>query len=131
MKEPEHHKGFLKVFPNFKHQGRKDGYGCKSLSPMYLGPVHHGQPGLPAAENIENFHQGSKCFEEETDEEGNPSEVYVENRLKFYKDPIPHRHKYHGKEKNKNTPLLCVGRQGVKGASFVVHSESSVLLQFL
>jgi hypothetical protein len=70
MKSPEYNKGFLKVFPNFKHQGRKDGYGCKKLSPMFLGPVQHGQPGLPPSENIENFHQGSKCFEEEIDEVG-------------------------------------------------------------
>lgn len=65
MKSPEYHEGFLKVFPNFKHENRKDGYGCKSLSPMFLGPVDHGQPGLPPAKNIENFHQGSKCFKEE------------------------------------------------------------------
>lgn len=110
MKSPEYHEGFLKVFPNFKHQNRKDGFGCKSLSPMFLGPVNHGQPGLPAALNIENFHQGSKCFEEEVDEDGNPSEVYEENREKFYKDPVPHRHKYHGKEKNKNIPKYFVWR---------------------
>ncbi len=31
MKAPEQHVGFLKVFPNFKHENRKDGFGCKSL----------------------------------------------------------------------------------------------------
>lgn len=108
MRAPEYHKGYLKVFPNFKHQGRKDGYGCKKLSPMFLGPVNHGQPGLPPALNIENFHQGSKCFEEETDKDGNPSEKYAKNRLEFYKDPVPHRHKYHGKEQNKNIPKYFV-----------------------
>ncbi len=48
--------GYLKVYPNFKHASKKDGFGCNTLSPMYLGPVHHGQPNLPVAKNIENFH---------------------------------------------------------------------------
>ena len=109
MRAPEHRKGFLKVFPNFKHQGRKDGYGCRKLSPMFLGPVQHGQPGLPPAQNIENFHQGSKCFVEEMDEDGNPSSVFQENRLEFYKDLVPHRHKYHGNDgQNKNIPKVSL-----------------------
>jgi hypothetical protein len=57
MKNPEHIEGFLKVFPNYKHQNRQDGFGCMKLSPKYLGPVDHGQPDLPPALNIENFHQ--------------------------------------------------------------------------
>ena len=115
MREPEQHKGFLKVFPNFKHQNRTDGFGCQSLSPMSLGPVDHGQPNLPPCLNIENFHQGSKCFAEEIDENGNPSVIYYENRLKFYLDKTPHRHKFQGTEKkNKNIPLffLWVDKQG-------------------
>lgn len=109
MKEPESHPGFLKVFPNFKHQNRKDGFGCSSLSPMSLGPVYHDQPGLPPSLNIENFHQGSKCFKEEVDKEGNPSELFYANRLNWYNDPVPHRHKYVGKDaKNKNIPLFFV-----------------------
>lgn len=57
MKEPVYIKGFLKVFPNFKHQNRKDGFGCMRLSPKFLGPIEHGQPGLPPSKNLENFHQ--------------------------------------------------------------------------
>ena len=60
-RHPESHVGYLKVFPNFKHQNRTDGYGCAALSPMSLGSVVHGQPGLNPALNLENFHQGSKC----------------------------------------------------------------------
>ena len=41
MKPAEEIPGFLKVFPNFKHQTRVDGFGCSSLSPMSLGPVEH------------------------------------------------------------------------------------------
>ena len=98
--------GVLKVFPNFKHQNRMDGFGCMKLSPKFLGPVMHGQPGLPPAKNIENFHQGSKCFREETlPLSDNPSPLFYENRLKFYEDPEPHRHKYLGTGTNKNVPL--------------------------
>ena len=38
MKSPDYNKGYLNVFPNFKHQFRTDGFGCSSLSPMSLGP---------------------------------------------------------------------------------------------
>ncbi len=108
MKEPDDHKGFLKVFPNFKHQNRRDGFGCRSLSPMSLGPVDHGQPNLPQSFNIENFHQGSKCFQEEIDSKGDPSKIYYENRLKFYLDKTAHRHKYKGTGKNKNIPVFFI-----------------------
>ena len=53
---------YLNVFPNFKHGGRKDGIGCSTLSPMSIGPIDHGQPGLPPALNLENLHQGNKEF---------------------------------------------------------------------
>lgn len=60
MKPPPHVDGFLSVFPNNKHANRKDGWGLAELSPMQLGPVEHGQPGLPPATSIENYHQFNK-----------------------------------------------------------------------
>jgi len=57
MREVEDQPGFLKVFPNFKHQTRKDGFGCMTLSPKSLGPVRHSEQGLPEALTIENWHQ--------------------------------------------------------------------------
>ena len=81
------------------------------LSPKFLGPVEHGQPGLPPAQNVENFHQGSKCFPEEIDPEtDDPGPLYYENRLRFYNDAEPHRHKYFGTDdpKNKNIPRFFV-----------------------
>jgi len=108
MKEPEYIEGYYRIFPNFKHQNRKDGFGCMKLSPKYLGPVKHGQPGLPDALNIENLHQSNKCFQQEVDENGNPTQLFYVNRLKFYTDPVPHRHKYRGTEKNKNIPLYSI-----------------------
>jgi hypothetical protein len=101
--------GFLKVFPNNLHQNRKDGFGCASLSPMQLGPVKHGQPGLPDCFNIENFHQGSKCFKEELNTDGNPSKLFYKNRRTWYNDVKPHRHKYLGEDKKKkNIPRYFV-----------------------
>jgi len=108
MKAPEDIPGFIKVFPNFKHGNRSDGLGMPRLSPMSLGPVDHGQPDLPMSFNIENYHQFSKVFQEEVDEEGNPSKLFYKNRIDGYLDKVPHRHKCIGKEKNKNIPLYFV-----------------------
>ncbi len=88
MSEVEYLPGYLRVFPNFKHENRKDGFGCKSLSPMSLGPIEHGQPGLPDSLNLENFHQGDKKFEFETMKE------FKKKRKEMYLDLVPHRHKY-------------------------------------
>lgn len=93
MKEIEYEPGYLPVFPNYRHANRKDGLGMASLSPMNLGPVKHGQPDIPIAKNIENFHQGSKCFPSELDKNNYPSDYYYENRDNMYTDPIGHRHK--------------------------------------
>lgn len=115
LKEPEPMAGFMRVYPNFKHQNKADGFGCMRLSPKALGPVDHGQPGLPPALNIENFHQGTKVFTEELDDNGDPAPLYVANRQAFYADPVPHRHKYHGTTGvNKNVPVyfLWVDRDG-------------------
>ncbi len=116
MHEPENLPGFLKVFPNFKHQNRKDGFGCSRLSPKAMGPVEHGQPSLPAALNIENFHQGSKVFREEVDSDNNPGPLFYEHRVSFYRDHVPHRHKYKGQGANANVPLyfLWVDKDGTE-----------------
>ena len=87
-------KGAMNVFPNNKHENRKDGYGCCELSPMRLGPVKHRQPGLPEAENIENYHQFNKVWPCETDEEGNPTKEFRKRRKSGYEDPEPRRHKF-------------------------------------
>eukprot|EP01112_Ceratiomyxa_fruticulosa_P024113 TRINITY_DN960_c0_g1_i3.p2 TRINITY_DN960_c0_g1~~TRINITY_DN960_c0_g1_i3.p2 ORF type:complete len:315 (-),score=39.64 TRINITY_DN960_c0_g1_i3:62-1006(-) len=106
MKSVEHTPGYLSVYPNYKDQNKKDGFGCSRLSPKSLGPIEHGQPDLPPARNLENFHQGSKMFREECDENENPTPLYYKNRLNFYQDPEPHRHKYLGTNTvNKNIPV--------------------------
>lgn len=97
--------GAVNVFPNFKHANRYGGMGMPSLSPKAMGPVDHGQPGLPAALNLENFHQFSKIFDGES-----MADFRVAQRAAF-RDPVPHRHKplaLAGKDKNKNKNL-CRG----------------------
>lgn len=120
MKNPELADGWLNVFPNFKHQNRKDGFGCKSLSPKALGPVVHKQPGLPDALSIENYHQFNKVFSTEVDENGNPTPAFYAAREKAYLDAEPHRHKFSAEQmkavaskdssatKNKNVPLYSI-----------------------
>lgn len=108
MKDAENISSFWRIYPNYKHQNKKDGFGCMSLSPKFLGPVKHGQPNLPIALNIENYHQSGKVFQEEVDNEGNPAELFYKNRLSFYQDKVPHRHKYKGTGTNKNIPLYFI-----------------------
>lgn len=113
MKKVEHKPGYLSVFPNYKHGNRQDGLGMPSLSPKSLGPVQHGMPGLPEAQNLENFWQFSKAFAFEVDEQGCLLPVFEEKRKKGFADTVPHRHKYEKKilskySNNVNKPLYSV-----------------------
>lgn len=112
MRDPEHVDGYLKVYPNYKHQNRQDGYGCMALSPKAMGPINHGQPGLPIAKNLENFHQGNKVFRSETHKK-NPTDDWYKIQKRMYKDPEPHRHKDAAKtiKGNKNIPLYSIWRR--------------------
>jgi len=103
--------GYINVYPNFRHGGKKDGLGLPSLSPKSIGPVQHGQPGLPPALNLENFHQGNKVFPVEVDADGNPTQVFFETQRQMYEDPTPRRHKKAAKSsshKNQNVPLFSL-----------------------
>jgi len=106
MKPVDYCDGYRPVFPNFKHKNRKDGYGCPALSPKSLGPVEHIMPILPPALNLENFHQFAKVWPFEIDEYGKQKPEYIEARIKAYKDPIPHRHKYDRKTLKEYGPNL-------------------------
>lgn len=112
MKTPNNVDGYLNVFPNYKHQNRKDGFGCMRLSPKSLGPVIHNMPGLPDATTIENYHQFAKFWKFELDENGEILEQYKKNRIKAYTSP-PMRHKYDKKtlskyNNNVNVPEFSV-----------------------
>lgn len=109
-KDPKLIPGFMNIFPNFKDQNRKYGFGCKSLSPKYMGPIKHPQHGLPVSKNLENFWQGSKCFPCELDEKGNPSDQFYKTRLEMFTSSKPMRHKTVAKDQdgNKNIPEYSV-----------------------
>ena len=94
MSKAPHIDGYLKVFPNFKHENRTDGFGCKSLSPKFMGPIHHQEPKLPSAKNLENYHQSAKVFPHEVDEKGNPKPEFWTLLAERYQDTKPYRHKY-------------------------------------
>jgi hypothetical protein len=108
MKAPKDHLGYLKVFPNFKHGNRSDGYGCPALSPMSLGPVTHLMPNLPPAKNIENFHQFAKVFPFEVDAQGQLLPQVISHRVAAYNDPVAHRHKYDREVVKQYKPLYSV-----------------------
>ena len=118
MHNPDDHEGFLKVFPNFKHGNRKDGLGLPSLSPKSIGPVRHNQAGLPPALNLENLHQGNKCFHDELDEKGQPLPIFYERQRLMYTDRIPWRHKFEKFKElkaptgNRNIPAYAVWLEG-------------------
>lgn len=114
MKPPLHVDGYLKVFPNYKHENRVDGFGCASLSPKSLGPIDHGMPNLPISKNLENYHQGAKIFKFEVNENNEIKPESLKYREKMYEDPIPYRHKYSREQlnvqkgENINIPLFSV-----------------------
>lgn len=108
MKAPPDVEGYLKVFPNFRHDGRTDGLGMSELSPMSLGPVNHTQPGLPPALHIEGLHQGQKCFPA-YQKNGKPTKDWYQTRLEMYSGP-PKRHHPGAKsaDGSKNVPLYSI-----------------------
>lgn len=136
MRAPPHLAGLLKVFPNYRHAKRVDGFGCHTLSPKSLGPVAHGMPGWPVAKNLENFHQAGKIFScevverpsssREAEDSDDGDELFsgyeikpeaIALRKKMYRDSVPYRHKFKypamrrltgGAGGNINKPLFSV-----------------------
>jgi len=109
MRNPVRREGFIMIFPNFKHGGRKDGRGMPALSPKAMGPVVHGQQGLPNALNLENFWQFSKVYGDEVDAKGSPTGVFFSRQIETFLDPVPHRHKPNA---TGNVPLYWLWKRG-------------------
>lgn len=83
--------GWLDIYPNFKSTYQGIGLILPGLSPMSLGPIKHGQPGIPESKTLENFHQFSKYYSKlETMEE------FKKSQIAGFNDLIPHRHKFKG-----------------------------------
>lgn len=83
------------------HRGRLDGWSMPSLSPQRIGPIEHGQPGLPLAQNLANFYNGSQWFE------GQSLEQFEETRSAMYTDPVPHRYNPCGVTKPGKRRIPC------------------------
>lgn len=109
MKVARNDDGFHNVFPNFKHQNRKDGFGCAALSPMSLGPIIHGMKDFPDAMNLENYYQGAKIYASEL-EANNITQKSRQIRVKMYEDTTPYRHKtkYPGMKEKSRIPEFSV-----------------------
>lgn len=90
--------GYHNILLNSRPGQRADGSGCDSLLAKSLGPVDHGQPGLPVCQNLQNFHEGNKYYAGEDEKE------FCSSRYAFYSDPVGRRHKFGGNE----VPLYSV-----------------------
>jgi len=95
FRKPEVLPGFLAVFPNHKAGSAVTAtrFCARELSPMVLGPVEHGQPGLPPAQLLESYWQANKAFFSEVGKDGNPLPVWYERRKELYASTTPRRHK--------------------------------------
>jgi hypothetical protein len=116
LTEPMRIKGHLIVFP-IKARPPCSGefVHLPKLSPLEMGPVEHGQPGLPPASSIENFYQGSKVFPQEI--EGDKlTETFYRQRLEWYTDLAPRRQKYKNTRRLKHIPrfFIWVDKKGVE-----------------
>lgn len=107
MKAPEYEKGFLHVFPNFRHAKKRDGFGANQLSPKYLGPIVHNMKDMPSATSIENYHQFSKVYARDL-ESGDVRETIRVG----YVDKVPRRHKHEDSPKEKPLYSLYFDREG-------------------
>lgn len=120
--------GFQSVFPNFQHGKRKDGWGLPDCSPKSLGPIHHPQPGLPPAKNLENLHQGSKCFPKQVDPTTEkPNQLFYDTQSAMFQDSEPHRHNPYAEPDasgNRNRPLFSVWREADGKERYVSYFES-------
>ena len=132
MKSAEQHDGYRKVFPNFRHANRADGFGCATLSPKSIGPIPHKMLDFGWAKTLENYHQGAKVFKGElcNDVNENTPVIHFDKcdtrmithesvtlRKEMYNDKTPYRHKFQypgfpvDEKKikgNKNIPLFTV-----------------------
>jgi len=100
-------------------------FRCSELSPKFIGPINHGQPGLPLAKNLENFHQGSKCFSAESDED------FAKRRIEMFEDSEPHRHKWEKYPALRPKGAHSVGMSDIKYFEWIDQDNCSHHLTYL
>ena len=109
------------VFPNKLHSKHPLAeFDCSELSPMRLGPVVHGQPNLPPARTLENFHEGSKCYPELISADGVIVPEFYNMRLMAYTNSNMQRHEEIGPDGHEegtletfHTMVDCEGRAAI------------------
>lgn len=114
---------YLNIFPNHKHQNRKDGFGCSSLSPKSMGPVDHKQEGLPIALTIEVYHQNNKVFPFEINSKGELTKEFVTNQINGYERKEPWRYKYGKNKEDHIKKLKKMGIDNINIPLFSVHKD--------
>lgn len=113
-------KGYFTVLPNFRAKSSSNLIiAAKELSPMFLGPIIHGQKDLPDSCNLENFHQFNKVFSCEVDEDENVLPIWFERQLEGYNNPVPQRHKL-GKTKAEH--LKAIGKSSDENPNHCLYS---------
>lgn len=110
-RDPEIEDGYVAVFPNEKHGGRQDGIGVPELSPKVMGPVDHGEPGVPQALTIEAYHQFCRVYKHEVNESGGLAPEWYEYRDRGFTTPgmSRWRHKFHPYKKQHLEYLAKLG----------------------
>jgi len=86
--------GYLSVFPGFGDSKRRDGFVANNLSLESLGPVRHGQAGLPVCKNIKNYHQYNLIYDDEVDENGDLVPSFYKLQKRGYINILPKQCKF-------------------------------------
>jgi len=86
MKAPPLEDGYVNVYLSDRHCSSAPicGLHLPSLGPKTLGPVHHNQPHLPPAVNLENWFHANKVYVFEIDESGLPLPSFYELQRQMY-----------------------------------------------
>jgi hypothetical protein len=77
---------YINIYPIIKDARVIDGLVLSSLSSINIGPIHHGQPGLPPCMILQNFHEANRVYQDEIDGKGHPLPAFYERQIKMYSD---------------------------------------------
>jgi hypothetical protein len=97
---------WLCVFPHGAK--RYDGHSVPGLAPASMGPVAHGEPGMPDTLFLENFHQATLCWPGEVDAVGQVLPIWRERRDRLMVNVKGEHHKLSPIERVKRQPLYAM-----------------------
>ena len=79
--------GFVNIFPDTKH--KRHDYSFPGLCPSKLGPIEHGLPGLPSADNLQAFFEYSCCYNTDLRDDGQLWNEFREQMREGFRSGIP------------------------------------------